>query len=293
MSSTVESTTSPALGEHQEIELPQGTLRYREAGDGEPILFVHGFGVDSRLWDGVAQRLADEARCILPDLPFASHRVPLNEEADLSPVGAARLIADFVHALGLDRVTLVGNDSGGAVSQLVATHHPEVIERLVLTNCDMHDKFPPFPYNGLPLVAKVPGLMTGFAAALRLRPTRWAAFRILTRDALPDELLASWMEPLRDPGIRRDAAKFMGGASGQLTTEAAEQLRGFDRPVLFAWGDADRFFKPEMAERLAADIPGSRIEWIEGGKTFCPIEDPDQVAEAIGSFIRKPAPAPA
>jgi len=293
MPSTVESATSPALGEHREIELPQGTLRYREAGEGEPIVFVHGFGVDSRLWDGVAARLSADARCILPDLPFASHRVPMNEDADLSPLGAAKLVADLVRALGLERVTLVGNDSGGAVSQLVAAHHPEVVERLVLTNCDSYDKFPPFPYNGLPLVAKVPGLMPAFGLSLRLRPLRWAAYRVLTNDPLPDELLRSWLAPQRDAGIRRDASKFMGGASGKLTMEAAERLREFRRPTLIAWGDADRFFKPSYAERLAADIPNARLKWIEGGKTFCPIEDPDAVAAAIGSFIREPAPAPA
>ena len=112
-----------------EIALPQGTVRYRETGEGPPIVFVHGLLVDGRLWDGVVAELAGDYRCIVPDLPLGAHELALPAHADRSPAGVARLLADFIAALELEDVTLVGNDTGGVISQLVATRHPERIGR--------------------------------------------------------------------------------------------------------------------------------------------------------------------
>ncbi|MGH2406193.1 MAG: alpha/beta fold hydrolase, partial [bacterium] len=109
---------SAELGEQKEVTLPQGTIRYRERGSGEAIVFVHGLLVNGDLWRKVVPRLADEFRCITPDWPLGSHDVPLKTGVDLSPRGGAQLIADFIEALGLEGVTLVGNDTGGALCQL-------------------------------------------------------------------------------------------------------------------------------------------------------------------------------
>jgi pimeloyl-ACP methyl ester carboxylesterase len=127
----------------KQVELPAGTVRYREAGEGRPIVFVHGYLVDGRLWDGVVERLSDRFRCIAPDWPIGAQRIAMKPDADLSPPGIADLIDDFLAALGLEDVTIVGNDSGGAISQVLATRHPERVGRLVLTNCDTHENFPP------------------------------------------------------------------------------------------------------------------------------------------------------
>ena len=133
------------MTETKTVQLGHGPIRYRETGpqDGEPIVFVHGFLVDSRLWDGAAEALSGEFRCIQPDLPMGSHRLPMKPDADLTPPGFARMIADFLEALELEHVTIVGNDSGGAMSQILVTSHPERIARLVLTNCDSFEHFPP------------------------------------------------------------------------------------------------------------------------------------------------------
>src|SRR3954465_12889237 len=101
--------------ERKEIQLPAGRPRYREAGEGPPIVFVHGYLVDRRLWDGVVDRLADRFRCLAPDWPLGGQQVAMNPDADLSPPSLARLIAEFVERLDLDDVTIVGNDSGGAI----------------------------------------------------------------------------------------------------------------------------------------------------------------------------------
>jgi pimeloyl-ACP methyl ester carboxylesterase len=260
-------------------ELSQGPIRYRELGDGEPIVFVHGLLVDGRLWDGVARRLAGEHRCIVPDWPMGSHTAAMKPEADLSPTGHAENTAELIGALGLERATIVGNDSGGAISQILATRHPERIERLVLTNCDMFDRFPPFPFN---LMAPVAKLQAPFKIGAIGRMT----YGMLAKERIDPQLIASWLEPARrDPEIARDTRKLIVSANKSYTLEAAERLEGFERPTLFAWGTDDRFFKLDYANRLAARIPGSRVVEIPGAGTFVPLDRPDQVADAIAALM--------
>ena len=276
----------------QEVRLPQGTIRYRESGSGEPIVFVHGLLVNGRLWEGVAERLAPDFRCIVPDWPLGSHAVPMDPGADISPPGLARLVADFLEALELDGVTLVGNDTGGAICQLVATKHAERIGRLVLTNCDAYDNFPPKLFSYLKPAARIPGVLTATAQTLRIKPLRRSpiAYGVLTKSRLDDELLDDWVRPgLENPEVRRDTRKVILGISPEQTLEAARELERFDRPTLFAWAPEDRWFKVEHAERLAATMPDARIERIPDAKTFVSIDQPERLAELIAAFAREPA----
>ena len=276
----------------QEVRLPQGTIRYRESGSGEPIVFVHGLLVNGRLWEGVAERLAPDFRCIVPDWPLGSHTVPMEPGADISPPGLARLVADFLAALELDDVTMVGNDTGGAICQLVATRHPERIGRLVLTNCDAYDNFPPKLFSYLKPAARIPGALTATAQSLRIKPLRRSpiAYGVLTKSRLNDDLLEDWVRPgLHDPEIRRDTRKVILGISPEQTLEAARKLERFDRPTLFAWAPEDRWFKVEHAERLAASMPDARVERIPDAKTFVSIDQPERLAELIAAFAREPA----
>jgi pimeloyl-ACP methyl ester carboxylesterase len=276
----------------QEVRLPQGTIRYRESGSGEPIVFVHGLLVNGRLWEGVAERLAPDFRCIVPDWPLGSHTVPMEPGADISPPGLARLVADFLAALELDDVTMVGNDTGGAICQLVATRHPERIGRLVLTNCDAYDNFPPKLFSYLKPAARIPGALTATAQSLRIKPLRRSpiAYGVLTKSRLNDDLLEDWVRPgLHDPEIRRDTRKVILGISPEQTLEAARKLERFDRPTLFAWAPEDRWFKVEHAQRLAASMPDARVERIPDAKTFVSIDQPERLAELIAAFAREPA----
>jgi pimeloyl-ACP methyl ester carboxylesterase len=270
------------------LQLPQGTIRYRETGTGEPIVFVHGLLVDGRLWDGPAERLRSDFRCILPDWPMGSHMVPMAAEADLSPTGVARIIADFLAALKLENVTIVGNDSGGAISQILVTRHPERIGRLVLTNCDTHENFPPFPFNLMPPIARLPGGMTALALPFRVGAVRRFTYSMFTERPIDPALIDSWLAPSqRDAGIRRDTRKFTAGVNKRYTLEAAERLASFERPTLLAWAPGDRFFGIGYAERLAETIPDARIERIAGAKTFVALDQPERLAEAIAAFVRE------
>jgi pimeloyl-ACP methyl ester carboxylesterase len=284
------------IDQQRELSLPQGRIHYRELGAGPPIVFVHGLLVDSRLWRHVAPALAEDHRCILPELPLGSHRLPMPADAVLDPPALARLIADLLAALELDDATIVANDTGGALTQIAAAHHPERMGRLVLTNCDAYDNFLPPAFRPLQWGARVPGFVWLIAQYMRLGAIRDLpiAYGMLSKGRLARDLTASWVEPVqRDAGVRRDVRKVLRGIHRRYTNEAAERLRSFDKPVLLAWGADDRFFKPSFAERLAADIPTARLELIPDSSTFVPEDQPARLVELVRAFVAEGAARPA
>ena len=256
-----------------EVELPQGVIRYADTGEGEPILFLHGVLVNGLLWRKVVPELEGSFRCVVPDLPLGAHERAMRPDADLTPPGLARLVADFMDALELENVTLVGNDTGGAIAQLVAADHPGRLARLVLTNCDSYEHFFPPLFKYLQLTARLPGGMALLAQSLRIRPLQRApiAFGMLTSRPVPREVAHAWGGPIRtDGGVRHDAGKVLRGVDKRHTLAAAERLRGFQKPALLAWAATDRVFKLRDAERLAADLPHARIETVDDSKVSCP-----------------------
>jgi pimeloyl-ACP methyl ester carboxylesterase len=268
-----------------EIDLPSGRIRYRDEGQGKPVVFVHGYLVDSRLWDGVVDRLSDRCRCLAPDWPIGSQPMAMNPDADLSPYGIAATIASFLEALDLSDVTIVGNDSGGAMSQVLVTRHPERIGRLVLTNCDTHENFPPGIFKAMPPIDALPGGMAVLAAPFRIGALARAAFKPFARTEISPDLVASWMRPgLHDPGVKRDAKKVTAGMNKRYTLEAAEKLRGAELPILLAWAPGDQFFPLKYAERLASEASNAKIVQIPDAKTFVPLDQPQRLADEIAAF---------
>jgi pimeloyl-ACP methyl ester carboxylesterase len=223
-------------------------------------------------------------RSYAPDLPLGSHSIALDEGADLSPRGVARLINDFLDALGLTDVTLVGNDTGGALCQfLIDTDHSRV-GRLVLTDCDAFDKFPPAPFGLLVAVGRKPGRL-----AAAMKPMRSARVRNsvlgyggLVRTALDPQLTKRWTDPLlSDPAIARDTARFLSKVDKADLLDVSTRLGEFAKPVRIVWGQADRFFKPEFGRRLAATFPHARLVEVANGRTFLPLDEPQRVADEI------------
>ena len=269
------------------LELDEGPVRYREAGQGTPLLFVHGALVNSHLWDQAAELLTDRFRCILPDLPLGSHPEPMKPGADISPTGIARMVGKVRKELGAEDAILVGNDSGGAISQLLVTSDPTGFAGLVLTNCDMYDKFPPGHFGPMFRAARNPAVLWLITQSMRLPVNRRSplAFGMLTKKRIPDELLESWVRPgIESAEIRRDFRTVLRGVDPALTVEAAEKMPGFDRPVLFAWAPEDTLFKVEYAERLAATLPDARIVRIPDASTFVMLDQPQRLADEIAEF---------
>jgi pimeloyl-ACP methyl ester carboxylesterase len=273
--------------ERKEIDLPAGRIRYREAGEGKPVVFVHGYLVDGRLWDGVVDRLAAKGcRCLAPDWPIGSQQIAMKPEADLAPPGIAAIIASFLDALDLEDVTIVGNDSGGAMSQVLVTRHPERIGRLVLTNCDTHENFPPGVFKHLPKLAAMPGGMALLSLPFGIPAVARRAFKPFSRAGIPDDLIASWMQPsLKDPEIKRDLKKVTVGMNSRFTLEAAEKLRGSDLPILLTWAPGDKLFPLAYADRLAGEAGNAKIVRIPDSSTFVPLDQPERLAEEIAAFV--------
>lgn len=196
-----------------EVVLPAGLIGYEDVGSGLPVLFLHGLLVDGRLWRGVVREL-EGLRCTVPDLPLGAHRVAMAPGADLSPPAVADLVVESLDALGLPEATIVANDTGGAIAQMLAARHPERVSRLLLTPCDTYDNFLPPTFRYLQAVPRIPGGLAVLAQSLRIRPLRRLSFACgrLTRRPLEHALLDAWLEPMRrDPGVRRDLAKVLRG----------------------------------------------------------------------------------
>ncbi len=216
------------------VELAQGTIRYRDDGEGRPFVFVHGLLVNGLLWRRVTP-LLDGVRRIVPDWPLGSHEAAMRPDADLTPPGLARLIADFLDALGLEDAVLVGNDTGGALSQIVAANHPDRLGALALTSCDAFENFLPPMFRGLQVAARVPGALTAFLTPLRLRPARRLplAFGWLRKRPIEPEVSDAYVEPyFRHAGVRRDLRRVLAGISSRHTLDAAARLAGFEKPAI-------------------------------------------------------------
>jgi len=272
---------------NKNVELRQGTIHYRDEGNGDPLVFVHGLLVDGHLWRKVTPSLTDEHRCVVPDLPLGSHRSALLPGADRSPRGIAHLIADFLEALELEHVTIVANDTGGAISQILASERPERIRGLVLTNCDCLENFLPPILRPLQLLAHVPGAYWLIAQAMRSARVRNSklGFGMLTHRGIPDEVTAAWAAPLRERAIRADMIATLKAIDKRDTLGAADRLHDHPLPTLLAWAPDDLTFPLGTAERLAAIIPGARIKTVADSRAFIPEDQPGVLAELIAGFV--------
>ena len=273
-------------GERQTVELPRGTVEYHDVGSGDPVLFVHGAFVNGDLWRDVAGPLSATHRCLVPTLPLGGHRVPVDADADLTPTGLVDLLAAFLDALEVERVTLVGNDTGGALCQVFLATYPERVERLVLTNCDAFERFPPLAARPFTLGAQVPGLVGLFGRSLGAGTVRRLAFRLLAKHPIEDDVLAGYVDALgRDPGVRRDLRKALLGVAPRYTLDAAETFESFDRPVLLVWAPEDPIFPLADAERLAAAFPDARLERVADAYALVPEDRPGRLVELLTGFL--------
>lgn len=272
------------------VEIDGATIDYSDVGTGPVLVFIHGIFVGGSLWDDVIAELGAGFRCISPTLPLGAHRHAFPAEADLSPEALGVLIIEFLDALDLEDVTLVANDTGGGLT-LVALDSElpglQRILRLVLTNCDSYEHFPPGSMRPMvQLARRMPkpfGVMLG--AALRRQFVR-RKFLAQVAHVLPaPERLAGWFDPLRNLGVRRDAVRAAGGLDPSATLEAAPAIARFDRPVLLAWGTDCDFFPMEHARRLEAEFPDATLRGIPASKTYVMIDQPIELARAIGEFV--------
>jgi pimeloyl-ACP methyl ester carboxylesterase len=275
---------------NEQIELSMGTVEYTDTSGGGPVIvLLHGLLMDASLWDEVIAALSPGHRCVAPTLPLGAHRRAMKAGADLSLPGIAKLVTEFLDRLGLDDVTLVGNDTGGAIVQLLAGNGADRVGRIVLASCDAFDNFPPgLTGRTLALTGKLPPALFGLVMQqMRLRPLRRLpmSFGWLTRRG--DAATARWIKPmLTQPDIRRDTTRMLRAvfADKRLLVRAAESLPGFGRPALVVWAADDHVMPPEHGRRLAGLLPDARLLEIPDSYTLIPLDQPAQLAEALSGF---------
>ena len=279
------------------VGLPQGEVRYRTAGPPSsslpPVVFAHGLLVDHRLWEPVAERLAAEGvRSYAPSLPLGAHKSPMNPGADLSPAGIAGLVRDFIAALGLRNVTLVGNDTGGAICQVMLGGDTSRIGAAVLTDCDAFGTFPPRGLAPLFYALRHPGLIACLAPGLRSAIVRQGplAFGPLSSTPLDAGLTGDWVRPLASKAIRRDLAKFARGVHPRVLLDAAGRFGQFTGPVRILWGDNDAYFHNDLGRQLSEAFPHASLATVPGGRTFLPLDHPNEVASEVIAAVRETVP---
>jgi pimeloyl-ACP methyl ester carboxylesterase len=278
---------SAELGEQRTVEPPQGKIAYRERGDGPVLLFVHGLFVNGDHWRKVVPLLADRYRCVIPDLPLGAHSNPLREGTDVSAPGLARLIADFIAALELEGVTVISNDTGDAITQVLVTEHPERIARVVLTPGDAFTNFLPWVVKPIRPLAWARPLFDGLLRGMGTRVGEWILLVAIVRNFPSREILDGYFAPARsDPKVRRDLREIIKHARPRDTLRAAHKLRELRMPALIVWTRAPSLVFPKMhGRRLARRIPDSRYEEVKGTLAFVPEDRPERLAELIAEFV--------
>ncbi len=278
------------------LELPSGAVRYDSYGPEQsvapPVVLVHGLLNDAAVWADVAGLLAEQGiRSYAPDWPLGSHPVPRDPDADQSPRGIARLIVEFIAALELHAVTLVGNDTGGALCQFVIDEDPSRIARLVLSNCDAFEVFPPKAFARLFAAMRSERQVAFLARLMRIRPVRQSSlgFGPLANN-LPAELTARWIRPLNEnPGSIPDLAKFARAVDPGELLELSTRLHRFTGPVTLAWGTDDDAFTEELGRRLQQAFSNATFVPIPGARTLTPLDAPEALAEQIAAIAERPA----
>lgn len=285
-------TRPPELGTSRDLTLETGTVRYFESGpvDGPTVVFVHGLLVNADLWRAVVPLAAAAGlHTFAVDWPLGSHSMPM-PDADLTPPGVADLIAEFLDALDLRDVTVVANDTGGALTQILMTRHPERIGSVVLATCDAFERFFPPTFAPLPVMAHVPGFLAVLTQAVRIHPLQRLpmAFGWVAKRTLPREVVTSYLAPSRhNRAIRRDLGRFLRSVNKRHTLAAAEKLPAFDKPVLLAWATEDKLFPMSLATRLADLLPQATIVEIADSYTFIPEDQPAELADLVIEFVAR------
>ncbi|MBV9561687.1 MAG: alpha/beta fold hydrolase [Bradyrhizobium sp.] len=272
-----------------------GRIAYVETGEGPPALFVHGVPLNGYHWRHVMAKVGGRRRCIAIDLMGLGY-TEIAPGQDVSFPAQARMIAEVLDALGIETVDLVGNDSGGAIAQIFAATHPDRLRSLVLTNCDVHDGWP--PPQVLPVIerARQGTLAPAFRSLLdhpelaRERHAKGESVPLFRSYADPqvltDDVIRLYLAPLLSSQERIDAFQRYWLAFDHRQTVAIHgALRRLDVPTLIVWGLADIFFDRKWAHWLKDTIPGARrVIEIPDGRLFFPEDRPEALVEPMLAF---------
>jgi len=259
------------------VATPSGRISYAEAGEGAVALFVHGVLLNGHLWRHQLDELSDVRRCIAPDL-LAHGDTEISPEQDVSVSANATMLREFLDALGVDQVDLVGNDSGGGICQIFSAENPGRIRSLKLTDCDTHDNWPPEPFKPFLEMAAGGGLRGALTAMLADKNVYRSAGALGPAyehpDRVADETIDAYLSPLlRSDQRLHDLERFLAAFDCKHTVAVEGRLRKLNAPTLIVWGTDDIYFDVRWSHWLAETIPGTRkrVE-LAGARVFFPEE---------------------
>ncbi|HEX4809574.1 MAG TPA: alpha/beta hydrolase [Bryobacteraceae bacterium] len=259
------------------VMTPSGNISYIEAGDGPVALFVHGVLLNGQLWRHQLEELSSVRRCIALDL-LAHGDTEITNHQDLSVTANANMLREFLDALGIDQVDLVGNDSGGGIAQIFAALHPSRVRTLTLTDCDTHDNWPPEAFKPFLAMAAAGGLRGALDAMLAdknfYRSPQALGPAYEHPERLDDETIEGYLRPLvRSEERTAQFGRFLAAFDCKHTLAIEDQLRKLQTPTLIVWGTDDVYFDVRWSRWLAETIPGTRrrVE-LQGARIFFPEE---------------------
>ena len=259
------------------VETPSGRIAYREQGKGPVALFVHGVLLNSHLWDHQITDLSDIRRVIALDL-LAHGGTEISPDQDVSVTANAHMIRQFLDALHIDQVDLVGNDSGGGISQIFSALYPERVRTLTLTDCDAHDNWPPEAFKPFLAMAAAGGLKDTLGAILAdkniYRSSGALGPAYEHPENVPDATIEQYLRPfVKTPQRLRDIERFLAAFDNKHTLAIEDRLKKLQAPTLIVWGTDDVYFDVKWSRWLAETIPGTRrrVEF-QGARIFFPDE---------------------
>lgn len=271
------------------VTLDDAEITYTDTGSGPAIVFVHGAYVTGALWDDVITLLASSHRCIAPTWPFGAQPEPVGAHVNLSVSASGRRLVKLLEALDLSAVTLVANDTGGgiALSALAdSTLDWHRVSRLVLTNCDSFEHFPPRAFAPIVRLCAInQRLGAAVLRGLATRPGRAFFASAVTRNGIDASRHAAIFGGFATSGeVRREAVRFTADLQPKYTIAATTAIKNWTRPVLMAWGTRDKMFPLSHAQRLAGAFPHGDVCPIEDSSTYVMLDQPGETARAISTF---------
>jgi pimeloyl-ACP methyl ester carboxylesterase len=268
------------------VDTSSGRISYVEAGAGPVALFVHGVLLNKHLWRHQLSELSDLRRCIAVDL-LAHGDTEIVPDTDVSVTANAQMLVEFLDALRLDQVDLVGNDSGGGIAQIFAALNPSRVRTLTLTDCDAHDNWPPEAFKPFLAMAAAGGLADTLHAMLRDKEIYRSPGALGPAyehpEAVTDETIELYLRPLvRTEQRTRDFQRFLAMFDCAHTLAIEAQLRQFAAPTLIVWGTDDIYFDVKWAHWLAEAIQGAGAPiLLQGARIFFPEERSAELNHAL------------
>jgi pimeloyl-ACP methyl ester carboxylesterase len=269
--------TSVVSAKTQTIQTPSGRIAYTEQGTGPVALFVHGVLLNKHLWRHQLALLSDIRRCIAVDL-LAHGETEIASDQDVSVTANAKMLEQFLDALNVEQADLVGNDSGGGIAQIFSALYPQRVRSLTLTDCDVHDNWPPAAFKPFLAMAAGGGLRGTLEAMLSnkdiYRSPQALGPAYEHPEEVTDESIETYLRPLVGTEQRtRDLQRFLAAFDNAHTRAVEARLKTLTAPTLIVWGTDDVYFDVEWSRWLAETIPGTRrrLEF-EGARIFFPEE---------------------